>query len=118
MKILITGGTGQLGTELQRILCSFRSEIGVIPCDYIGALVDVPSHKELDLSSISSVNAWMQNHKYDLIFNCAAMTDVDGCEKNEALALHINAIAVEHLAMYANKQNAKFVHISTIPMIL
>lgn len=113
MKILITGGSGQVGTELQRILKSMHSEIGAIPKVYKNAQVDAPSRIVLDMNNIASVDAWMNSHQYDLIINSAAMTNVDRCEKDEALALHINAIAVERLCMYAKKQNAKFVHIST-----
>ncbi len=114
MKILILGGSGQVGTEFQRILRDMKSETGVVPDVYQDAQVDAPSHKELDICSKFSINKWMKaNATYDLIINCAALTDVDYCERHEAQALRINAFAVDNLAQCAKKQDAIFIQLST-----
>ncbi len=114
MKILILGGSGQVGTELQRILREMTSEIGVVPDAYKDASVDAPSHKQLNICSKVALTRWMKAHgPYDLIINCAALTDVDYCQAHEAEALRINAIAVDHLAKSAQAQNAIFIQLST-----
>lgn len=113
MKILITGANGQLGSELKRCLESMKAETGTIDERYRDALIDLPSHEQLDLSSEQSIAQWMSNHKYDLIINAAAYTNVDGCETHEAQALKVNALGPAVLARFANTQNAKMVHVST-----
>ncbi len=113
MRILITGASGQLGTELNRCLKSMRSEIGALDPIYKSALVDLPSSTDLDLKNASSIDNWMQKHEYDLIINAAAYTNVDGCETHEADALKINALGPYALARHAALQKAKMVHVST-----
>lgn len=54
-----------------------------------------------------------ENRPYDLIVNCAAMTDVDACEENAAAARDANALAVKSLADAAAETRAAFIQIST-----
>lgn len=50
---------------------------------------------------------------YDIVFNCAAYTDVDGCENNEADAYAVNATGVANLARACCLCDAVLVHMST-----
>ena len=87
MNILITGSHGQLGNELQRCLSDMRAEIGPVPADYFGAHVDAVDADVLDITDAQAIDAWFdENGPYDLVINCAAMTNVDGCETSEDLA--------------------------------
>lgn len=113
MKILVTGSLGQLGNELRRLLISGASEIGVIPAEYKGCDVDYIDIDELDITNESSVQAWFSEHKYDIIFNCAAYTNVDACENNEQVAEAVNATGPANLAKAAEKLGAVLVHVST-----
>lgn len=113
MKIMITGCNGQLGNELQSILKSGKSEIGVAPQDVIGAKVLPVDIDTLDISDISAVNEFVNANKPDVIINCAAMTNVDGCESDYVTAFKVNALGVKNLAVCAEKIGAKFVHVST-----
>ncbi len=113
MKIMITGCNGQLGNELQSILKSGKSEIGVAPQDVIGAEVLPVDIDTLDISDISAVNEFVNANKPDVIINCAAMTNVDGCESDYVTAFKVNALGVKNLAVCAEKIGAKFVHVST-----
>ena len=113
MRILICGANGQLGSELARLLKQGHAEIGPIPPSYAGAEVvrtDVPG---LDITDADAVDAFMAQGKFDLVINCAAMTNVDGCEEHEEAAYRINAQGAENLALSAARQGAKIVHIST-----
>lgn len=114
MRILVTGSKGQLGTELRRCLESMRAEIGPIPEAYRGAEVDYVDYGELDISDAASVDAWFDAHApYDLVVNCAAVTNVDGCEANEEGAYSVNATGAQNVARACAAQRAKLVHVST-----
>lgn len=113
MKILVTGSLGQLGNELRRLLISGVSEIGAIPAEYKGCEVDYIDIDELDITNENAVQRWFSEHKYDIIFNCAAYTNVDACEKNEHIADAVNATGPENLAKAADESGAVLVHVST-----
>ena len=92
MKVLITGAKGQLGNELASILKNEASEIGAIDqkynaCEVITADVDM-----LDITDVESVNCFLEKKRPDIVINCAAMTNVDGCETNVELAMKVNAL--------------------------
>ena len=113
MNILITGGYGQLGNELKRCLDNMSAEIGPIPGIYEGATYDAIDYDTMDISKRESVDGWFAEHAYDLVINCAAITNVDGCETNEDGAYAVNAVGPENLARAAAAQGAKFVQVST-----
>lgn len=114
MKILVTGGYGQLGNELKRCFDTMEAEIGPIPAIYEGAEVDYVDYDTLDISDAAAVDAWYAEHgPYDLTINCAAITNVDGCESNEAGALRVNALGAENMARAAAACDGKVVHVST-----
>lgn len=113
MKILITGSNGQLGNELQSILKSGSSQIGKISdayknCEIFAVDVDV-----LDITSYEAVDGFFNEKKPDIVINCAAMTNVDGCEKGLELAMSVNALGPRNLATACENYGAKFVHVST-----
>ena len=116
MKILITGGKGQLGTELAAILRDMRSEIGEAPEVYRDAevvSVDIDTFDMADENAVDLFEAPHRERPFDLIINCAAMTNVDACELDYEAALKGNATAPGNIARFAERQGAKLVHIST-----
>jgi dTDP-4-dehydrorhamnose reductase len=113
MTILITGAKGQLGNELSKILGEGVSERGKLPplydrCTVIGVDVD-----EMDITSSDAVDSFFTLHKPNLVFNCAAMTNVDGCEGNEDAAYLVNAIGPRNLALACEKYGCRLLHVST-----
>ena len=91
-----------------------RSEMGAIPTMFAGCAVDYADIAEVDIADAQSVRAWFAAHEpYDLVVNCAAMTNVDGCERDEATALRVNALGPLNLAAAAYAQDAVLVHVST-----
>ena len=90
-----------------------KAEIGPIPAEYEDAAYDAIDYDTLDISDASAVDAWFVDHSYDIVVNCAAVTNVDGCETGEDLAYRVNAVGPENLARAASAQGAKFIQIST-----
>lgn len=113
MKIMITGSHGQLGNELQSILKSGRSEIGAVPCELENAEVIPVDIDELDITDTAATLGFVGQAKPDVIINCAAMTNVDGCESNYEAAFKVNAVGARNLAIAAKSVDAKFIHVST-----
>lgn len=114
MRILITGASGQLGTELERALTTGQTVSGTLPAIYAGAEIGAVTHSTLDIADRQAVDAWFVAHPpYDLVINAAAQTNVDGCEKAEAQAYRVNANGPENLALAVNRTGGKFIHVST-----
>lgn len=113
MRILVTGASGQLGNELRRCFETMQAEIGPIPAAYADAIVDYTDATELNITDRHAVAAFVKREGYDLIINCAGLTDVDGCERNSALAFAVNADGAANLAEAAARIGAKLVHVST-----
>lgn len=113
MKFLITGCNGQLGNELTAMLSSGKSEIGSIPEQCKGAAVTAVDVEDLDITDTDAVIKFVADDKPDVIINCAAMTNVDGCETNQKVAYSVNADGVRNLAVAAENIGAKFINVST-----
>ena len=113
MKIIVTGCKGQLGTEIIKQLRESRSEIGPIPEKLLNATVIAVDLPELDISNYKAVDDFIRRYKPDVIINCAAYTNVDGCETNHDAAYKANALGPRNLAQAAEKMGSRLVHVST-----
>lgn len=113
MKILITGASGQLGNELRRLLETGKAEIGSIPQEYEGAEVVYTDSPQLDITDENAVNDFVSSRNFDLVINCAAMTNVDGCEANEDLADLVNRQGATNLAKACAAADIPIIHVST-----
>ena len=113
MRIMITGAAGQLGNELCSILSTGTAEIGKISDVYKNAQVFAADIADFDITDMPSTEKYIDGIKPDIIINCAAMTNVDGCETARETAFSVNAAGVRNLAVCAKKAGAKFIHIST-----
>jgi dTDP-4-dehydrorhamnose reductase len=106
MKILITGSNGQLGLELQRQLATLQNDglaVEVVPTDV----------NELDITNQLQVTRLVRAERPQVVINCAAYTNVDGCEADEPTAFRINALGARNLAGAAFGVDAKIVQVST-----
>ncbi|MBO4394727.1 MAG: dTDP-4-dehydrorhamnose reductase [Eubacterium sp.] len=109
-KILLTGCSGQLGHALQ---AEYGDEVKFILTDMAGVIDNVPGGIALDISDAAQVHDLVMSERPDVIINCAAITNVDGCETNYDAAYRVNALGPRNLAASANDINAKLIHIST-----
>ena len=101
MNILVTGANGQLGCEMRRLGA-------VSPNNYI--FTDVA---ELDITNADAVMYVAKHYSIDAIVNCAAYTNVDKAESDEAMAELINATAVGNLARAMKEVGGTLFHVST-----
>ena len=113
MKLFITGANGQLGTELLAMLKSGVAEIGPIPTAYAEAEIMAVDKDELDLTDFAALQQTLQQFQPDVIINCAAFTNVDGCETNQDTAFLVNSVVPQQLALYASHSGCKLVQVST-----
>ena len=107
--ILVTGANGQLGNEM-RIIAKNSVD------NYIFTDVNQVDGVEtifLDITDLDSVRSCVIDNKVDVIVNCAAYTNVDAAETNEALAEKLNAEAPENLAKAMKEVGGLLVQIST-----
>ena len=104
MKILVTGGCGQLGMCLRSILPA-----GTLFAD----IVEAPQTLQLDITSPQAVQELVLREGVDCIVNCAAYTNVEAAEDNPVLAELLNATAVGYLAAAMKEVGGLLVHIST-----
>ena len=109
MNILVTGANGQLGNEI-RILTG-DSRHNYIYTDVVEA--EGNRTTMLDITNAEDVKAMVANHNVDVIINCAAYTNVDAAEDNEALAEKLNSEAPAILANAMAEAGGLLVHIST-----
>lgn len=101
LNILITGANGQLGNEMRRL--GARSSDNYIFTDIA----------ELDITDKDAVDSFVMLNNVDVIVNCAAYTNVEKAEDDEATADKINHRAAEILAQTAKKCGATLIHVST-----
>lgn len=113
MKILITGCRGQLGTELQKQLREGRCVLGPLPERLKNAPVVAVDLEDLDITDREATIAYIRRHQPDTVINCAAFTNVNGCETNRDAAFKVNALGPRNLAMACEKVGARLIHIST-----
>ena len=137
MRVLITGGQGQLGRELQRALGLPHESEGQPsgwqdshdsegqPSGWLGAglkpglrgisgaqvlALDLP---ELDVTDAEAVERAFDQAKPDLVIHAAALTDTSLCEEDPALAMRVNAEGSLHVAEACRRAGAALVYVST-----
>jgi len=99
-RIIVIGANGRLGAALAR--------------EYQGVFsVKAFARSQLDLGKLDQVRSTLSETEFDLLINCAALTNVDYCESHRDEASLINAESPRLLAEICAEKSAKLVHIST-----
>ncbi len=99
MRIVITGCRGQLGTALQQVLAQ-----NDLLC------LDLP---ECDVADPHCVIDTVVEFRPEVVVHAAAMTDVDGCERNPEMAFRVNVLGTQNIALACERSGAAMVHVST-----
>jgi dTDP-4-dehydrorhamnose reductase len=101
MRVMVTGAAGMLATDLVPALRERGHEVVAL------------SRRQLDITDARGVERALAAHRPDTVVNCAAWTDVDGAEANEAAATRLNGEAAALTAAAAAGVGASFVFISS-----
>jgi len=96
--ILIVGGNGMLGSDLRKLLGDRARSVDA---------------QDMDITSGESTERVVTALRPSVVINCAAYTDVDGCENNQGKAMQVNGEGVANLAAVTRSIGAKLVQIST-----
>lgn len=96
--ILLTGSSGKLGKELLSLNWGDRTLL-------------TPTRAELDITYSESVAAYIKTHAIDAVIHCAALTNMQECEKNPSAAIEANIKGTANLVQAL--PNTRFVYLST-----
>ena len=110
MKVLIIGGSGLLGTKLYELLNEKEFDVCAT---FFQNRIKKNNFFEIDITKKDEIDFLLKKISPDVVVHTAAFTNVDGCEKNKEKALLVNAKGTENIALASEKNNAKFVYIST-----
>ena len=100
MRILLFGASGQVGSQLRKILSPLET-------------IRVCNRKEADLENAEQLKKIIKNYRPQIIINAAAYTAVDQAELEPKKAYRINSEAVSVIAQEGKKLNALLIHYST-----
>lgn len=100
-KILVTGGSGQIGSAVFDL------------AEKYGFSAIAPPRSVLDLANPASISAAVSSSNWSAVINCGAYTAVDKAETETELAHCINAVAPAILASETARRNIPLIHVST-----
>lgn len=69
--------------------------------------------EDLDITDLEAVQAYTRTLRPEVVINCAAYTNVNGCESDRDAAFRVNALGPRNLAVACEETGAKLVHVST-----
>lgn len=101
MRVVVTGARGLVGRALTE------------HCAAVGDEVLSYGHKDLDITDRDAVRQVILGNRPDVVINCAAWTNVDGCESDQERAFSANAAGPENLAAACKEAECIFITIST-----
>lgn len=101
MKILITGGSGQLGQSLKTVLPS------------LGHITAAPTHGEMDITDRTAVYDCIMRFQPQVVIHCAAYNKVDLAEAEQKRCFAVNVSGTENLALACHAAAARMIFIST-----
>lgn len=101
MRVVVTGARGLVGRALTE------------HCVAAGDDVLSYGHNELDITDRDAVREVVRSDRPDVVINCAAWTNVDGCESDKERAFAANAAGPENLAAACKEAECTFITIST-----
>jgi dTDP-4-dehydrorhamnose reductase len=110
MKILLIGANGQLGTDLCDSLAQHNVVTAIQPGTEPGKLSDAV---ELDISNVTEVRSALLQYAPEVVINTAAFHRVDDIERDASIALQVNALAAQQLALICREADVAMLYIST-----
>jgi dTDP-4-dehydrorhamnose reductase len=100
MRLLVTGGSGQLGRAIARLGMNEHE-------------ISAPDSADLDVTDLATVRTTIADFAPEIVVHSGAMTDVDGCERSPREALRVNGLGTQNIAAATAEQGVPVVYIST-----
>jgi dTDP-4-dehydrorhamnose reductase len=125
LRVLVTGGNGQLGRDLRDVMAGRVPEGGAGPDGHPAAGAILPPVREgtfdvlstdidtLDVADRSAVRAAVDTFRPDIVLHGGAYTAVDACESDTETAFAVNALGTRNIAEAAGDVGAHLVYVST-----
>ena len=109
MKHMIIGASGQVGGAIYGSAGSERKS------EVLGTWITKPSHglRKLDITDRSRVFRLVRDASPDVIYHCAALTNVDRCQQEVDESLRVNVLGTHNVIEAANRVGAKLVFLSS-----
>lgn len=105
-RILLTGGTGQLGSEIRRLLAAGPEPAG-------GLRLAAPARAELDLAEPGAIGRFLEGLEPELVLHAGAYTAVDRAESEAEFAFRVNAEATGVIASWCARRGVPLLYVST-----
>ena len=99
LKVVVTGGGGQLATAIERLGKASENSY------------HITSLEQMDICSVESLSEGLKGA--DIVVNCAAYTNVEAAEDNAEEAMSVNRDGVRNIATICTERGIKLIHIST-----
>src|SRR5512133_4357850 len=110
-RLLVTGASGLLGINLALRESAHWDVTGITYSHILGG---VPFKvQSVDLSAPGTIDRVLDENRPDTVIHCAAMADIDTCEKQPEKALQINSTVPGILAQACRARDIRLVHLST-----
>ncbi|MGQ0743983.1 MAG: dTDP-4-dehydrorhamnose reductase [Acidimicrobiales bacterium] len=100
-RVMVTGASGQVGTELVSVLAAAGHRV-----------IEAP-HSRLDVSNRDAVGAAVEESRPETVVHAAAWTDVDGCQTDPDRAWRVNAVGTRNVAEASRRVGARVVYVSS-----
>jgi dTDP-4-dehydrorhamnose reductase len=112
-KIIVAGISGLVGSHLAHRLDKRLEIVGLSRKPDKYPLMENITPISLDITHEKALTSFLDNSEYDIIINCAALTDVDLCEIDRRLAMKLNTEASAIMAEHCKKRDRLLIHLST-----
>lgn len=113
MRFLVTGANGLVGSRLVRLLAPHHEVYALGRGTQRATDFGRAQYVSIDLGDHDALDQALREIRADVVINCAAMTDVDGCERDPSGAWAANVDAVATLARSAKELDSHLLHVST-----
>ena len=110
LRLLITGASGLLGSKLATHAIDAGHEVYSI---YSTHMPSAGNPQRMDITDEAAVNTEVARKSPDVVIHCAALTDVDLCERNPELAMRVNSLATRFLGEACEKIGSFLTYVST-----
>jgi len=101
MRILVFGGSGVMGTAMERV------------CRSAGIECFQPTHGEVDVTDVDAVTSSIVKHAPSVVINAVALIGYNLCENDPVNAFRINSLPASYMAKACEAQSITFVQLST-----